>query len=254
VKTHTHHPAMSVAEYRRLRDPRTGMVPETPESSLDAFLSDATVASPSPRGNGDAASTDDALDRMLAKADLPAASSTDPQVWSSTPTPSGKGRGRWAREHQQKRASGGNRAEERITPLFTKCAEAGVGWVIKIPTPVRPKRSKAGLQLRYLAKAGVDYMGHMIDRLGARPVYAEAKKTLKGRLSLTEVKPHQRAILDNALSTGCVAILMVVAGATMDVYAVPWAIARTHRVLGPEELDGWLVSPVDPAFLSRWAR
>jgi len=229
VKRHMHLPEMSVAEYRRRAD-RNGMVADDPvaAAALDAFLG----------GSGE----------------IRPAGPTAPPQKPVKRTKSGRPSLEHSRENQQKRAAGGNRAEELIGDLLAACAAADVAWVIKVPTPVVPRRKDGELEIKYKAKAGVDYQGHARgkDPLGPSiPVYMEAKKCGAGRLSLTEVKPHQREILDRALTHRCIALLLVIYGPLRRVYAMPWEIARMHRTLGADELGEWAVLPNEP-FLKRW--
>lgn len=86
-----------------------------------------------------------------------------------------------------------------------------------------------------------DFLGLMLDGTGR--LVAEEVKALgwgQERLSLSQVKEHQRACLEATLAGGGVAVLTVVRPYGV-VSVVPWAEARRVRGLGPNELDAWRV-------------
>lgn len=131
---------------------------------------------------------------------------------------------------QSARARTGNRAEDIVEELHAVCSASSVAWIRKLPTPMRPLGRGRAV---FVAKSGVDYMGHHAD---GRAVYVEAKKCDDARFYLSKIPEHQSAELSIANAHGCIAVLLVILGG--DAFAVPWWLARTTKRIDRE----WLAS------------
>jgi hypothetical protein len=148
---------------------------------------------------------------------------------------------------QARRAANGKVGEAVAEELHRLCALMGVAEMMKIPTarkicgrdPCDPRFLRASLAAECV---GVDYRGHLRDGTG-RAVYAEIKFIEDERegYSLAKLRPDQRRQLDEAARDRAVAVLVIVRGPRRDVFALPWEIARRHRVLHTPVLLEWKV-------------
>jgi hypothetical protein len=159
---------------------------------------------------------------------------------------------------QSKRSKSGSKGEHVLAAYHAVCLAAGVAEMTKIATPHQPvgppfKMAKRGwvIPCKRIARAGVDFRGHMLDET-ARAVYVECKNVTDptAKFYLREVRDVQRVQLERTMRAGCVAVLVVVRAG--HVYALPWSEARMHVSLGDKELRDWFVKP-GSAYLARWA-
>jgi hypothetical protein len=159
---------------------------------------------------------------------------------------------------QSKRAKSGSKGEHILAAYHKVCLALGVAEMTKIATPHVPvgrpfvmKGRGLVIPCKRIARAGVDFRGHMLDGT-ARAVYVECKNVTdpNGKFYLREVRDVQRAQLERTLRAGCVSVLVVVRAG--HVYAVPWSSARREVSLGDAELRDWWVRPGSP-YLARWS-
>jgi hypothetical protein len=156
-----------------------------------------------------------------------------------------------ASSDQKRRDANGKIGEAVAEVLHDICRRAGVADVMKVPTAMqlcgRDPSDPRFFRATFARRVGVDYRGHLCDGSG-RAVYSEIKHVQDddAGFSLRDVRPEQRAQLDAAVAARAVAVLVIVRGPRRDVFALPWAVARAHRVLHTTELAPWKVRAGHP--------
>jgi Holliday junction resolvase len=175
-----------------------------------------------------------------AKSTEPRSSPTAEQLrtsLSSSPTWSE----RFARKRAGKRAQAHGAAFETWLEAshITARTYGYVVWIEKIPTPTRMVRTKTGWQAVFTkAQELVDFVGLLPN---GRMLVVEAKSKI-GRLSRTEVQPHQQRLLALCERAGGVALLAVELDHRRFAVPwgkVPWQTLRTAETIGAEDLEGW---------------
>lgn len=139
----------------------------------------------------------------------------------------------------RKRVHSGERAEQIVAKLNDQCAEAGVAWIRKLPTPWKViRQTRAGLLVAPVKKSGVDYMGHMRD---GRAVYMEVKYVEGKYFDPKLIKPWQKDELDRAQASGAVALVVIVWKGSLweRVFVVPWNWVCTVKATETFYLNFW---------------
>jgi penicillin-binding protein-related factor A (putative recombinase) len=147
-----------------------------------------------------------------------------------------------SRSHSESVRSGAG-AETTVAALHKECADVGVAWMRKVPTPFRVIRSvRGGVLAVPCEKAGVDYVGHMAD---GRAVYVEVKLVTGPTFLMSRVKPQQREELTRASSHGALAVLLLICKERP--YALPWAMWMCAISIKMDTL-----APSPRVYLSEW--
>lgn len=120
--------------------------------------------------------------------------------------------------------------EEFIEYANVRYRNAGLGVVVKQPTPFIPIRNRKGqiVSCKVEKKATVDFMG----RYRGMPVAIEAKHTSSDRINFSEVKEHQAKFLDDFIGeygSGFGAVL--VSFKLERFFLVPWQFWAEARDL-----------------------
>lgn len=149
-------------------------------------------------------------------------------------------------------AKSGGASEDFLGEHHRRCAEAGVAYLVKRPTPFRvigPGPRAGTLLVVPEEPAGVDFTGQLLDGTG-RHLVAEAKSARDGRVDLARrVTDSQRQELELGMAGG-ISVLLVVRA--RELFAVPWALVRDRAAVSVRHLAEHMVTPGE-CWPARWS-